>query len=125
MIDEATATLLDRFSFDRQQLAEPLPVAEVFATLQAVPGVVAVLLEAFHDERGRGRPGDVIAAFPARPGGEAMLPADLVTIDPLAIHLVEAVTVPAGSPNAPSNAAVSDDRCRRAVVAPAGGDAGA
>ena len=95
VIDEATTTLLDRFSFDRQQLAVPLPVSEVYATLQAVPGVVGVFLEAFHDERlqrdvaGRHRR----LPRPTVPGG-GIAPAELVTIDPLAIHLVEAVTVP-------------------------------
>ena len=108
VIDEATATLLDRFSFDRQQLAVPLPVSEVYATLQAVPGVVGVLLEAFHDDTSTVIVQDVIDAFPAQPvPGGGIAPAELVTIDPLGIHLVEAVTVPAGAPNAPSNPAVS------------------
>ena len=101
VIDEATATLLDRFSFDRQQLAVPLPVSEVYATLQAVPGVVGVLLEAFHDDNSSVIVQDVIDAFPAQPvPGGGIAPAELVTIDPLGIHLVEAVTVPAGAPNA-------------------------
>ena len=51
---------------------------------------------------------DVIDAFPAQPvPGGGIAPAELVTIDPLGIHLVEAVTVPAGAPNATSNPAVS------------------
>jgi hypothetical protein len=70
------------------ELARPVAAAAVIALLQGVPGVEAVLLDAFH-------PADAatptreraIPAWPARRSGAAILPADLVTVDPARLLL--------------------------------------
>jgi hypothetical protein len=58
------AALLDQFSYDRRDFGQPVYPAEVVATIQHVPGVVAVDLDAL----GAIRATDLVR-FPTKPGG--------------------------------------------------------
>ena len=69
-------------------LARPVAAAAVIALLQQVPGVEAVLLDAFHPAVSATPTRDrAIPAWPARRSGAAILPADLVTVDPVRLLL--------------------------------------
>jgi len=83
----AGAALAAAFSFGARELARPVRVSEVVAVLHSVPGVIGVVLSALHPAGGSGRV-DVPAA-PARWQGTAMVPAQLVVLDPQAVELVE------------------------------------
>jgi predicted phage baseplate assembly protein len=94
------AAVVDRFSFGRRDLARSVTQSEVVATMQNVPGVVAVVLLALHSTDWVATPteplpprDEVVSAFPARvhtdATGTKILPAELVTVDPAAISLSE------------------------------------
>ncbi len=62
----ARAALVDRFSFAHRDFARSATRSEVVAILQAVPGVVAVLVAAFHRVGVPAETADVVVARPAR-----------------------------------------------------------
>lgn len=90
VIARAISALTSNYGFARRGLAVPVTASELLTTLQEVPGVVAVLLTAFHEVGAEATREDVISAFPARRIQGQTLAADLVTIDSAAIHLIEA-----------------------------------
>jgi hypothetical protein len=82
VLAEVRARLLATFSFARRGLAQRVSVSEAGAAIQAVPGVLAVDLDAdgiwF---TGEARPtAPVLRSLPGRPGPDGPLPAQLVTI---------------------------------------------
>jgi hypothetical protein len=62
----ARAALVDRFSFAHRDFARSATRSEVVAILQAVTGVVAVLVTAFHRVGAPAETADVVVARPAR-----------------------------------------------------------
>ncbi|WP_420227253.1 hypothetical protein [Pigmentiphaga litoralis] len=63
-----TSALLDTFGIDAREIGQPVTAAEVIACIQAVPGVVAVDLEALallDDAEAGGPPGAAYATSPA------------------------------------------------------------
>jgi predicted phage baseplate assembly protein len=90
VIAEARETLLQQYAFAVRALAVPVTAAEVVTTLQNVPGVTAVLLDAFHEKDLAATKESVIPALPARRVRQATLPADLVTIEPDQVDLTPA-----------------------------------
>jgi predicted phage baseplate assembly protein len=80
---EVRARLIAAFSFARRELAQRVSVSEVGASIQAVPGVLAVDLDAngiwFSGEARPTEP--VLRSRPGRRGPDGLLPAQLVTIN--------------------------------------------
>jgi hypothetical protein len=83
------STLLERFGFEARDLGQAVTATEVMAVAQAVPGVVAVnltLLDVVADGDRR----DVLPARTAGGDGTTVAPAQLLTVRPDGIGLVEA-----------------------------------
>jgi molybdopterin converting factor small subunit len=82
--------LLAQFSFDARTFGQPVALSEVMAVMQAVPGVVAVdvnLLRRADFVGGDGLLNPLPAAAPQAGAGSAVLPAELLTLDPAGIQL--------------------------------------
>jgi predicted phage baseplate assembly protein len=79
------AALLAAFSFEARGFGQGVTTAEVLAVMQAVPGVVAVDLDALggHDPFASPR----LLARAARWEGGALRPAELLTVDPAGLTL--------------------------------------
>jgi hypothetical protein len=82
------AALAEAFSFERRDLGQPVSRSEVGGVVQAVPGVAGVTLTtlAVHGDTG------VATLLAARKGvgdGTAVLPAQLLTLDPTGLSFAE------------------------------------
>lgn len=81
--------LFAAFSFTQRDFAQPVTAAEVIAVMQPVAGVIAIDLDQLAYASGRtGSHPTLLAASPARPAGHAMIPAELLLLDPAGIELV-------------------------------------
>ena len=95
VFDAVTTALQDAFSFAARSFAQPVTAAEVTSIIQSVPGVIASELIAFFPVTrpiGFGRSVAVpaiLSASPARLSGAAILPAQLLLINPAGIFLQE------------------------------------
>ena len=89
----ATRALVARFRFARQDFATPVPASAVLQVLHATPGVVGVLLDAFHPTSAPPGRAEVVAAWPARRVGSAILPAQIAVVadDGAAIQFAQEV----------------------------------
>lgn len=86
------AALLAAFSFEARDFAQPVTADEVIAVIQGVAGVVAVDLNELRASDGSATPAAMLVARRARlhPGDpRVLLPAQLLTVDPSAIDLLE------------------------------------
>ena len=75
--------LLERFAFDAREFGQPVALSEIMAAIQAVPGVVAVDVDALHRNDLAGGDGlrDRLPANVPQPGtGGAPSPAELLTL---------------------------------------------
>ena len=79
------------YAFEGREFGRALPASDVVARIQAVEGVVAVDLDRFHFEGDA--PGDapcsVLPAFDARWKGTDIAPAELITVNPDGITLLD------------------------------------
>ncbi|HEX7288151.1 MAG TPA: baseplate J/gp47 family protein [Candidatus Angelobacter sp.] len=90
------AKLADAFSFPNQAFAEPVTAAEIASLIQAVPGVVASTLKQLYlstDLSGPSQtePPPYLLAAPARLQGAAILPAQLLLLNPLGAKVTEII----------------------------------
>jgi hypothetical protein len=85
----ARAALLDAFSFDARDFAQPVTESEVLAVLQGVPGVQGIRLVVLGPSGVGGGVAAMVPSLPARVAGTDVLPAQLLTIDPAQITLME------------------------------------
>ena len=86
--EATTAALSAAFSFERRDLGQPVSRSEVSGVVQAVPGVAGVTLTTLALHGGEG----VATLLPARKGvgdGTAVLPAQLLTLDPAGLTFAE------------------------------------
>ncbi len=86
--------LLAAFSFDRRGFAQPVTSAEVIATIQATPGVIATTLTQLYrseDPSGPGQtePAPVLAAAYAHWEGGAIVPAELLLLNSTGFSVTE------------------------------------
>ena len=85
VLAEVKAALAATFCFDRRAFGQPVFRSEVLACMQAVPGVVAATLDAFHRT---GVPGigdpvvDAVVALPPALGSAGLVGAELLTLEP-------------------------------------------
>jgi hypothetical protein len=89
-----TTALTAAFSFGARAFAQGVSAAEVFATIQAVPGLVAVTITGLYvstDPSGplQAEPPSLLAALPARLVAGALVPAQLLLINPAGLTLTE------------------------------------
>lgn len=76
------------FSFTQRDFAQPVTAAEVIAVMQPVAGVIAIDLDQLAYASGRaGSHPTLLAASPARQVGSAIIPAELLLLDPAGIEL--------------------------------------
>jgi hypothetical protein len=80
--DDVTAALNAAFSFDARRFGQRVNLSEVVATIQAVPGVRAVDVDALYRQGERPVPNAFLRADAPRPGTDAELanPAELLTL---------------------------------------------
>jgi hypothetical protein len=88
------SALLAAFSFESRAFGQPATAAEVIATIQAVPGIVATDLDKLYrtdDFTGPFQtvPASVLPASFAVRQGAAILPAELLLINPIGIAITE------------------------------------
>jgi predicted phage baseplate assembly protein len=85
--------LRNAFSFEKRSLGQPVTLAEVTATAQAVPGVVAVQVARLYRSGDPDPAAGLSAPLPSRapqPGERGVvLPAELLTLDPAPLDLLE------------------------------------
>ena len=84
----AEAHLLETFSFETREFAQPVSAAEAMAEIQGVDGVTAVDLDELYST-GAADLNELLASKPARWDDPVVLPAQLLTIDPAGIFLTE------------------------------------
>jgi hypothetical protein len=90
-----TTALQNAFSFEARSFAQPLTASEVTAVIQSVPGVIASDLTRLFQVTAP--PGvfrfegliPILCASPARFAGGAILPAELLLVNPAGITLLE------------------------------------
>ena len=87
VVAAAAEALTRRFGFEAAELGAPVARSAVMAVLQAVPGVIGVDVDAFHEVGTPPQAPLVLAAQPARPAAPQPLPAQLWTIAQDAIVL--------------------------------------
>ncbi len=89
VIANVTAALGTAFSFAARAFGQPVHFSEVVGVMQNVDGVVSVDVDEFHrsDLPAGPAPEPHIAAAAPRPGGTAIVPAELVTLDPRPLNL--------------------------------------
>lgn len=76
------AALREAFGFERRHFGQGVTASEVMAAIHAVPGVLAIDLDAlFRSDRAETLEPALVAALP-RAGETAPLPAELLTLDP-------------------------------------------
>ncbi|MDB4951656.1 MAG: hypothetical protein JWM27_4305 [Gemmatimonadetes bacterium] len=77
------AALLAAFSFGARRFGQRVALSEVIATIQAVPGVVAVDVDALYRDGGERKPAPYLTADAPRPGGQApgVEGAELLTLE--------------------------------------------
>jgi hypothetical protein len=102
VIEAARRAALDAFSFARRSFGQPVTAAEVVEELQRVPGVVAVYLRALYSvgeeapiptEDDPPRPLEpVLVAQRARLVGAAVMPAEMLLVNPGGVLLQEQKT---------------------------------
>ncbi len=81
--------LFAAFSFTQRDFAQPVTAAEVIAVMQPVAGVIAIDLDQLAYASGRtGAHPALLAASPARQAGHAIIPAELLLLDPAGVELV-------------------------------------
>ena len=86
------SALLGRFRFDVRDFAQSVTAAEIVATIQAVPGVIATDLNALHlvtTEDGGTTLASILQARPARYENGVPLLAELLLINPAGVSLGE------------------------------------
>jgi predicted phage baseplate assembly protein len=95
VFNAVTAALRDAFSFDARSFAQPVTASEVTAIIQSVPGVIASDLTGLFlvtaqpgGERFEGL-APILCASPARFAAGALLPAELLLVNPAGITLLE------------------------------------
>jgi predicted phage baseplate assembly protein len=89
-----TTALTAAFSFGARAFAQSVSAAEVFATIQAVPGVIAVTLTQLYVSTDPGGPSQpepppLLAALTARLASGTLVPAQLLLINPAGLTLTE------------------------------------
>ena len=93
-----TAALLEAFGFSARGLGQPVTASEVVAAAQGVAGVVAVTLTTFDftqavlNAQAQGRPPPIRTVLPGQPArveGAVVKPAQLLTLRPEGLGLVE------------------------------------
>lgn len=81
--------LFTAFSFSQRDFAQPVTAAEVIAVMQPLAGVIAIDLDQLAYASGRtGAHPTLLAASPARQAGHAIIPAELLLLDPAGVELV-------------------------------------
>jgi hypothetical protein len=90
----SAAALADTFRFANRDFAQAVTAAEIVTLLQAVPGVIAVDLTQLYltgDTNGplQTEPAPFLTALPARYSQGAVLPAQLLLLNPLGVTLTE------------------------------------
>ena len=88
------AALADTFSFANRDFAQAVTAAEIVTLVLAVPGVIAVYLTQLYvtgDPNGptQTEPSPFLTALSARWQGGAILPAQLLLLNPLGVSLTE------------------------------------
>jgi hypothetical protein len=82
------------FAFDQRDFAQPVTAAEIIATIQGVPGVIATVLEKLYrddDPTGpfQATPATILpAAYATRQSG-SILPAELLLLNPVGLSITE------------------------------------
>jgi hypothetical protein len=89
VLDAVREKLLERFSFAQRGFADPVAASSVIVAMQQVEGVAAVDLEKLYRVGEAPLLNAVLPALPERVEGGAVLPAEMMTIDPGAITLLE------------------------------------
>jgi hypothetical protein len=74
------AALLDRFSFARREFAQPVAASEIVALVQAIPGVLALDLDALHRTTEHAKFESLLPAARATWSGYAVTPAELLLL---------------------------------------------
>lgn len=84
VLDQVRQTLLNRYGFNQQKLAQPVIAGDLIETIRKVPGVLAVDLDAFYYSTQPIDRKDILDAEPARLGSDnaSISPAQLLTINP-------------------------------------------
>jgi hypothetical protein len=87
-------TLLQTFSFESREFAQPVTAAEVITVMQQVPGVIATLLTQLYfatDSTGPSQtePASFLKSERARIGGGVVQPAQMVFINPAGADVTE------------------------------------
>ncbi len=98
VIAEATALLIDRFSFKRMRLGEAITASAIVSLLQSVRGVVGVDLDLLHKSS---EPAGTSSRLPARGGyvdrSGAVFPAELLTLNITALALTAVLAPTTGA----------------------------
>jgi photosystem II stability/assembly factor-like uncharacterized protein len=95
VVTAVETALLNRFNFEQRHFAQAVTASEAIATMQAIPGVIAVDLDALHR---LDRPLSLEQVLPALPARwqisiQDILPAQLLLINPAGIDLRTEVTL--------------------------------
>lgn len=94
VLDAVRSTLLAAYAFPRRALGQPVSAAEIEATIQAVPGVIATDLNqlyAVDDPSGPSQqvPAAALFARPARIESQQIQPAELLVVNPAGVAIAE------------------------------------
>jgi hypothetical protein len=93
VLSAVQATLLQNFSFDARDLAQPVARSEVISVVQCVPGVLATNLVAFYRaDQNQTLESRLLASQPFIDQQGNLHPAELLTIDPQSLAKVQAAT---------------------------------
>jgi hypothetical protein len=89
VVDAVTVALRTSFSFAARDFGQPVHFSEVVGVMQNVDGVLSVDVDEFHrsDLPAGPKPEPHIPSAVPRPGASAILPAELVTLDPRPLDL--------------------------------------
>jgi hypothetical protein len=89
VVDAVTVALATSFSFAARDFGQPVHFSEVVGVMQNVDGVLSVDVDEFHrsDLPAGPKPEPHIPSAVPRPGASAILPAELVTLDPRPLDL--------------------------------------
>jgi hypothetical protein len=86
----ATSKLADAFGFSNRSFGQPMSASELVAVIQEVDGLTYVLLDSFGDSaESSSLTADPIGAQSAAWSGTAIVPAEVLVLDPAQITLSE------------------------------------